>query len=128
MLTMTMEHAKRTADAPAHPLTQGERAFAGKLVACLQTRFWLHGGAAGLEVGELILPASETGATPMHPHREDYERGAVYFTHGLNDQIALAFADRVNGTVYEIEPLGEPLPDPKEFRAFLHVLETAPED
>jgi rifampin ADP-ribosylating transferase len=78
------------------------------------TRLW-HGGAPGLSVGGRILPSCMTGA----PSNADYGGGAVcrrdrvYLTVS-REQAAFyaALHPSGRGQVYEVEPVGEVVPDP----------------
>ncbi|MFW6010842.1 MAG: NAD(+)--rifampin ADP-ribosyltransferase [Gemmatimonadota bacterium] len=74
-----------------------------------------HGGPPGLHVGDMILPASETGAPSCSEygaagvHRAD----RVYLCTDIHG--ALLFAamhPSGKGRVYEVEPEGEVEPDP----------------
>lgn len=73
---------------------------------------WYHGGVAGLEVGDLLLPPAETGV----PSCADYpaaefvcRRDRVYMTQLTGD--ARVYAALAFGDLYEVEPVGELEPD-----------------
>jgi hypothetical protein len=74
---------------------------------------YFHGGNRGLNVGEYILPQSETGVGGMsHPlHRKD----RVYVTPDIVDARYYASAAK-NPVVYEVIPEGEIEPDPDNNR------------
>lgn len=78
----------------------------------------LHGGAAGLEVGQLLLPASVAGAASMPVEGRRTDR--LFLTR--HPEVAGMFAALSGptgqdpraggGWVYEVEPLGQVEPDP----------------
>ena len=74
---------------------------------------YFHGGNRGLKVGDCILPPSETGRASASDfgaqivHRKD----RVYVTTSLDDAQFFASGGQ-NPIVYEVEPEGEPAPDP----------------
>lgn len=79
-----------------------------------RVRFY-HGGQAGLRVGGFILPPSESAATGTL-----YESGTarvarrdrVYVTPDYTCALMYAAMHPSGGGVYEVEPLGEIVPDP----------------
>lgn len=72
----------------------------------------LHGGVAGLQPGDLVLPASKTGAFchTRSPEKPTYTPDRVYVTIGLD--YAQCFAYLRDGAVYEVRPLSPLRPDP----------------
>lgn len=75
-------------------------------------KYW-HGGAAGLQVGELILPPSHTGAASTADLADmPTRRDRVYFTTVY--ELARGYAAHTSGrnAVYQVEPLGQVETDP----------------
>lgn len=73
---------------------------------------YFHGGPRGLK---MILPSSQTGAPSLASYGGEgiCRRDAVYIT--TDPDAALIYAaghHSLNGTVYEVEPVGELRPDP----------------
>ena len=68
-----------------------------------------HGGPAGLEVGSLVLPVSETG---RKPYGEFQRCDRVYLTSDPDIAEQYAYRHR-RGAVYLVEALGEFEPDPE---------------
>lgn len=72
---------------------------------------WFHGGVPNLNVGDLIVPPTESGFDTMRRYRErDTEAcGRVFVTRepGLAASYAASYP---HGDVYQVEPLG-PLGD-----------------
>lgn len=76
----------------------------------MKARTFFHGGAAGLEVGDLIRPAISIGRE--HPHTANqphYNPHRVYVTQRRD--YAQFFATANGGTVYEVAPIGRLLVD-----------------
>lgn len=72
---------------------------------------FLHGGNRGLQVGDYILPSSETGVVGMiHPlHQAD----RAYITPSIVDaQFYACSPDHKTPVVYVVEPEGDLEPDP----------------
>lgn len=82
---------------------------------------WFHGGKPGLNVGDLLLPPTESGAD-MHAKYSETdsrpEHGRVYISR--DPRYAATYAcSYPNGDVYEVEPLGASGPDETYFIAGL---------
>ncbi|MCC6001897.1 MAG: hypothetical protein JJU19_13705 [Pararhodobacter sp.] len=100
-----------------HPLTPSELVLSAKIVAAFAGRSWYHGGAIGRAVGDLLLPASETGADPRNNgDRVLWRRDFVYITDDLDT--AILYAKKAPGlTVYRVQPVGTVQVDPAHLRA-----------
>ena len=70
---------------------------------------WWHGGAPGLEAGDLIRPASDTGSEAathnVLPSLKAYQPTFVYVANNID--MAIYFAGRYpgGGSVYEVQPI-----------------------
>jgi hypothetical protein len=97
-------------------------------------RFW-HGGAPGLQAGDFVLPASETGtlaatdkvlfADAIQDGAVPYSSECVYLTNNI--ELALIFAGRYRGlgSVYEVSPVGRLDLDPDGSCAGSYICERA---
>jgi hypothetical protein len=76
-----------------------------------KTATYFHGGDRGLQVGDYILPPSETDVTGMsHPL---YQRDRAYITPSIIDAYFYASdPDNHKPVVYVVKPEGEIEPDP----------------
>ena len=71
---------------------------------------YFHGGAPGLKPGDLIRPAVSLGITRTKtPNQPRYTPRRVYITRLR--WYAELFANGHEGDVYEVRPVGRPLPD-----------------
>lgn len=71
---------------------------------------YFHGGAPGLKVGDLVRPAISLGITKARtPNQPRYSPRRVYITRLR--WYAELFANGARGDVYEVRPVGRPLPD-----------------
>lgn len=72
---------------------------------------YFHGGAAGLEIGDLIRPAISLGIRRVRtPNQPRYNPRRVYVTELR--WYAELFANGHQGDVYEVQSVGRVLPDP----------------
>ncbi len=73
----------------------------------IEQKYFVHGGMAGLHVGEYLLPPCVTNAPTENPHsRVD----RVYLTTDLNFAVLMARGWR-DAAVYRVEPIGRLTPD-----------------
>jgi hypothetical protein len=71
---------------------------------------YFHGGVPGLQVGDLIRPAISLGIARVRtPNQPRYNPRRVYITRLR--WYADLFANGHQGDVYEVRPVGRPLPD-----------------
>ena len=71
---------------------------------------YFHGGAPGLNAGDLIRPAVSLGITKVRtPNQPRYTPRRVYITRLR--WYAELFANGSRGDVYEVRPVGRALPD-----------------
>lgn len=79
------------------------------------TTYW-HGGHPGLEVGDYILPPSETNTThTLLEYGSIGRRDRVYLTTEFAGALFFACVHPDGGHVYEVEPEGELADDPDWF-------------
>lgn len=78
---------------------------------------YFHGGAPGLQPGDLIRPAISLGIVKVKtPNQPRYNPRRVYITRLR--WYAELFANGSQGDVYEVRPVGRPLPDPDARASF----------
>jgi len=71
---------------------------------------YFHGGAPGLQPGDLIRPAISLGITKVRtPNQPRYTPRRVYITRLR--WYAQLFANGAKGDLYEVRPVGRALPD-----------------
>lgn len=71
---------------------------------------YFHGGALGLEVGDLIRPAISLGISKVRtPNQPRYNPRRVYVTR--LQWYAQLFANGAKGDLYEVKPVGRAIPD-----------------
>tara|TARA_R110002051_G_C8765357_1_gene502447 strand:- start:3027 stop:3539 length:513 start_codon:yes stop_codon:yes gene_type:complete len=89
----------------AGPMTDEEQAFSDAAVEKLGDFIWFHGGLSGRKVGDLLLPASETGSDPRGQNTATPDRTThVYMSQ--NQKEASKFARWAEGDLYSIDPIG----------------------
>lgn len=78
---------------------------------------YFHGGAPGLNVGDLVRPAISLGITKVRtPNQPRYNPRRVYITRLR--WYAELFANSAEGDVYEVRPVGRALADPDARSSF----------
>lgn len=97
------------------PFTEQELDLSRELVDYHKPDRWFHGGTAGLEPGEVLKPAKETGLDPRGLLAAIPDRKSHVFITG-DKAIAGRYAELANGQVYEVRPEGRVDVDPMELR------------
>lgn len=100
------------------PLSEEEAALSDRLVEAHAPPDWYHGGGPTLKIGDILLPAKDTGADPrgfknIVPDRLEH----VYITG--NKKLAACFAEHTEGNVFRVRPLGKVIVDPTELRTII---------
>lgn len=102
-------------------LTPGEKEFSDWLVRLLNGRPLFHGGTLGLKVGEKLLTPAVTLRNPRMMGPNPLREENVFFTPVL--WLAEQFADRCQGTVYEVTPDTAVTVEPAVLRAITVLLD-----
>lgn len=87
-----------------HPLSEQERDFEQVVLDEVQLDDLYHGGLSGRLVGDDLLPGGVLGIDPHDWNDPDWRRQFVYMT--PTPMKAAAYARRVQGSVYRVEPQG----------------------
>jgi len=90
------------------PASPGELLLAARIVAFRldESPSWYHGGASGLQPGEFVLPAKQTGADPRgEGHKFLGRTEFAYITHDYD--YAAFYAQKCGGCVYRVRPVGK---------------------
>ncbi len=118
-------YQKAARDRDRLPLSPWERRISAALGSRAKAKgfIWYHGGVAGREVGDVLLPSSVTGMNPRGSPSGFWEaRERVYVTHYREGAEFFARSNEGFGAesrIYVVEPQGALTSDPETLRLVL---------